>query len=98
MRATISKIVGVAIALLALGSMAMIGVRGQQTAGRPTFSGVATNWVGYLVVGGYVGTGPIAPFDPMPGTTGPLPRTVRQVQIGLRSDGAVIWREVTKPQ
>ncbi len=92
MRGKIAKLVGSTITLLAVGSIGIIGLRAQQTADSSITSPATTNWVGYLVVGEYVGTGQSGPIDPMPGTTGPHPATVRHVQIGLRSDGVVIWR------
>jgi hypothetical protein len=45
---------------------------------------VTTNWVGCLVVGKN------DPLDQI--ARGLFPSSVQQVQIGLRSDGVVIWR------
>jgi hypothetical protein len=88
MRAKFAKIVGSAIALLALGSICIIGLRAQQTAGNPSSSPVTTNWVGYLVAG------QSDTYDRIAAT--PSPTIVRQVEIGLRSDGVVVWRQATK--
>lgn len=73
--------------VLALGATCMIGVRAQQSAKNATSPAVTTNWVGYLVAGRS------DPHDPI--TANPFPTVVRQVEIGLRSDGVVIWREAT---
>ncbi len=97
MRVKSVKIVGTTIALLALIWISIIGVGAQQTADNSTSSGMTTNWMGYLVLGGYLGAGQLSPVDPMPGTA-MAPTTVRQVQIGLRSDGLVVWREAGRPK
>ena len=89
MKANLAKILGSAVALLALGSICIIGVRAQQTAKNLSSSAVTTNWVGYLVAG----RGDA--FDRI--TPNPSPTIVRQVEIGLRSDRVVIWREATQP-
>ncbi len=94
MRAKFAKIAGSTIALLALASIGILGTRAQQTGGNSTSSAVTTNWLGYLVVG----VENLGFSDPMPGTTGPHPTMVPRVQIGLRSDGVVIWREATMPK
>lgn len=80
------KTVGLAVAMAALGFICSLGIHGQQIPGatRPGSAAMTTNWIGYLVVGGEDAVDRIAP--------GPHPTTVSQVQIGLRSDGVVLWR------
>ena len=87
MSSSFAKIVGSTIALLVLGSICILGVRAQQNTGNGA-SIVSTNWIGYLV------TGQSDAFDRI--TPGPSPTIIRQVEIGLRSDGVVIWREAPK--
>jgi hypothetical protein len=85
MRGKSNKIVVSAMGVLLLGAIGIIGVRGQQSdrnSHRPTIS---TNWVGYLVAGRLDTTDQITP--------NPFPTVSRQVEIGLRSDGVVVWRE-----
>src|SRR5258708_3361397 len=88
MRMKAAKIVGSAMALLALGFICIVGVRAQQSANNSTSSVVATNWVGYLVAGQTDTADRI--------TQNPSPTIIRRVELGLRSDGVVIWREATK--
>ncbi|HEV2393297.1 MAG TPA: hypothetical protein VG146_13160 [Verrucomicrobiae bacterium] len=88
MRANFIKIVGPAI-LLALGSIFLISVRAQKTGSSSSSVAMTTNWVGCLVAGRSDASDRISP--------GPSPTIVRQVEIGLRSDGVVIWREAMEP-
>jgi hypothetical protein len=87
MRAKCVKIVVSAIALLALAATCIVAVRAQ-TAGNLGSATVTTNWVGYLVAGQNDTLDQIA--------LNPSPTVVRTVEIGLRSDGVVIWREANK--
>lgn len=84
MRTNLSKGWGL-LAALALGGMLWIsGTRAQSAGGVPKASLVTTNWIGCLVVGK-------ADFvDNM--ARGLHPTAVQQVEIGLRSDGVVVWR------
>ncbi len=90
MRKALPAIVGSIIALLVLGAVSITGLRAQQSARNPNLPKVTTNWVGYLVVGQHDMTDQI--------TRNPYPMVARQVEIGLRSDGVVIWREATQPK
>ena len=47
---------------------------------------LTTNWVGFLVVG------ELQLADPIAGR-GPFPKGDKSIQIGLRSDGLVVWRK-----
>ncbi|HKI70274.1 MAG TPA: hypothetical protein VKA67_11835 [Verrucomicrobiae bacterium] len=78
------KNAALAVALVALGSVSIFGINAQQNSNKPRSPSATTNWVGYLVVAREDSIDRIAP--------GPHPQTVRQIQIGLRSDGLVIWR------
>ena len=80
-----SKTIGFFIVLLALASACMIGVRAQQNPNQSSVSNLATNWVGYLTVGKNDVIDRIAP--------GPSPSVVEHVELGLRSDGVVVWRQ-----
>jgi hypothetical protein len=79
------SISGLAVALIAF---FMFGVHGQQSTGKTDRSEVTTNWIGNLVVA------QIDRGDPI--TRGPVPTTVRNVQVGLRSDGVLIWKKAEK--
>jgi hypothetical protein len=82
------KAAGFVVALAAsLGSAYVAGVHAQQSTTAPGGSSAATNWIGYLVVGQSDTIDPIA-------INGPHPTVARQVEIGLRSDGTVVWRRV----
>jgi len=82
MRAKLLKGAGLVAVVAAFGLVCITGSRAQPTANQSTTS-VTTNWVGCLVVG---------KKDPLDQMGGIFPSPVQQVQIGLRSDGVVIWR------
>lgn len=90
MRTKSSKLIGSTLVLLALGSLGIIEIHAQQKAGNARSPALGTNWVGYLVAGRRDSTDPIS--------TSPFPSIVGQVEIGLRSDGVVIWRKATNPK
>jgi hypothetical protein len=69
--------------LVALGLVCISNSKGQTAApGRPS---ATINWTGCLVVGQR------DPIDQI--ARGAYPTTVQQVEIGLRSDGVVVWRK-----
>jgi len=74
-------------ALGALGWLCLARVSAQSGASA-TAALTTTNWVGYLVFGSEETTDRIAP--------GAYPRTDRQVEIGLRTDGVVVWRSARR--
>lgn len=82
MRAKLLKIVVIAAGLAVFSCMLVI--RAQSIAGRPVAASITTNWVGDLVIGKDDPIDRIAP--------GNHPTTVEPVEIGLRSDGIVVWR------
>ena len=86
MKTRLLKIAGLAIAFVALGSFTIFTVHAQQ--GISKSGATSTNWVGYLVVGQSDRLDRITP--------GPTPTTMPQVEIGLRGDGIVVWREKTR--
>ena len=88
MRAKFAKIIGSIVVSLALGLICIISVRAQQAGRNSSLPTVTTNWVGYLVAGRTDISDRITP--------NPSPTVDRQVEIGLRSDGVVIWREATR--
>jgi hypothetical protein len=87
MKTHLAKIVGIPIALLALGTIGILGVHAQQRSSILSSSTVTTNWVGCVVVGRNDDLDRITP--------NPSPTVIRQVEIGLRSDGVVVWRAAT---
>jgi hypothetical protein len=76
---------GLLSALAITGLVWIAGTRAQSAGGAPNSSLITTNWIGCLVVGKG------DPFDKM--ARGAHPTTMDQVQIGLRSDGVVVWRD-----
>ena len=90
MKENFCKVVGLTLLLLVLGSIWMIGVRAKQSGGNSSSSGVATNWVGFLV------TGQNDTSDRI--TRNPSATVVREIELGLRSDGVVIWRAAPMPK
>ena len=61
-----------------------IGLHAQTVRNASGGSEFTTNWIGCLVAGQEDQLDPIA--------RGPVPKTITQLQIGLRSDGVVVWR------
>jgi len=88
MKTSFAKIVGSAGGLLALGSICILGVRAQQSTGNTSSTTVTTNWIGALVAGRNDALDRI--------TQGPFPTIVGQVEIGLRSDGIIVWRQASR--
>lgn len=87
MKTNLLKGVGLLGALAVFGLVWIAGSRAQPAAGGSNLSLVTTNWIGCLVVG------KPDPVDSMArGNQGVFPTSVNQVQIGLRSDGVVVWR------
>lgn len=84
MKAISSKALGLTLSLLVLASIWIIGLRAQQAGGKSGSSAVTTNWVGYLVTGQTDTSDRITPY--------PSATVVREIELGLRSDGVVIWR------
>ena len=84
MKSKFFKIVGLAAALAAFGAVCIVGIHAQQTTNKSSAFSPTTNWTGCLVVGKDDALDRI--------TRVPQPTTVRQVEIGLRSDGVVVWR------
>ena len=85
MKSKFSKATGMTVALILVGSAYFAGVRAQQSPAKPGAIPVTTNWTGYLVVGKNDSADSI-------NAAGPSPTVTREVEIGLRSDGVVVWR------
>jgi hypothetical protein len=83
MRAKLLKGAGLLAAVAVFSLVCLTRSKAQPMANRP-IAPVTTNWVGCLVVGKN------DPLDQI--ARGLFPTSVQQVQIGLRSDGVVIWR------
>jgi hypothetical protein len=82
MKRSIGKFVGMMALVALVGAFSFTRMKAQE-AGSAKDARVGTNWVGYLVYG---------KDDPALVGRGPYPTAERQVQIGLRSDGVVVWR------
>ena len=81
---------------LPAGALVTLGfayIAGSHAESAPTESSgpLTTNWTGYLVIGTEENT-----LDHMP-LQQAHPKTITQVEIGLRSDGIVVWRKGAKP-
>jgi len=87
MKTNVLKSVAAIAGLSALALVCTVGVRAEQEKGAPGTRVVSTNWVGCLVSGTDDNFDSIAP--------GPHPTAKREIEIGLRSDGVVIWRRAT---
>ncbi len=71
------------------GSIFLFSALAQQTSpSTPRSSALTTNWIGSLVAGQPDTADRIAP--------GPHPTVLHQIEIGLRSDGALIWRNAPR--
>jgi hypothetical protein len=81
------RIAGPAVVLAILAWVFVAGTRAQQAMNPLRTSSLTTNWIGCLVAGKEDALDRIAP--------GPSPTVVRQVEIGLRSDGVVVWRNIS---
>ncbi len=84
------KITGLAVVLAVLGSVCVMELLAQPGGNKPSAASVTTKWVGVMVVGKDDAIDRIAP--------GPHPTVVHEVEIGLRSDGVVVWRSGSKPR
>jgi len=84
MKTNLSKWVALFSVLAIFGLGWIMAMKAQPIAGTSNPSMVTTNWIGCLVVG---------KGDSMDNMVrGPFPTTMRQVEVGLRSDGMVVWR------
>jgi hypothetical protein len=83
MNAKYLKILAVFAAVLA-GAMFCIN-RSAQAQDKPVATQISTNWVGGLVIGKREKGDPIA-------GRGMFPHADADIEIGLRSDGVVVWR------
>lgn len=84
MKNKLSGVVSIAVAFIVLGSVFLTSIRAQPGTKNSASSPVTTNWVGCLVIGEKDTIDSIAP--------GAHPKPIQNVEIGLRSDGVVIWR------
>jgi len=72
-------------AIILVGSSYIAGLHAQQSP-KTSATAATTNWIGKLVVGRNDTVDAIA-------IGGPHPTVDRQVEIGLRSDGILMWRQ-----
>ena len=79
---------GAVLAALIVGLMIWAHPNGQAQ-DKGNTSKLSTNWVGCIVVG-KADTG-----DPIAGR-GPFPQADSEIQLGLRSDGVVVWQKAQK--
>ncbi len=82
------KIAVAAIALAVFGSLRVVGISAQQNEGKSSTPSLSTNWIGFVVFGKEESLDKI--------TRQAYPTADRQVEIGLRSDGIVVWRRTPK--
>ena len=85
MKTKLLRSAGAIAALVVFSSAYFAGVRAQQSSTKSAAPPAMTNWTGYLVVGQKDSADQIA-------IGGPHPIVSRHVEIGLRSDGVVVWR------
>jgi hypothetical protein len=85
MRTKLLKGAGFLAAVAVFGLVCVIHTKAQSIAGQSSASSLTINWIGNLVVGKN------DPIDQI--ARGLFPTTVQQVEVGLRSDGVVIWRK-----
>ena len=84
MKTKLLKGVGLFGTVAVVGLAWIAGTRAQSVAGGASPSVVMTNWIGCLVVGKNDHVDAMA--------RGLFPAAVQQVEVGLRSDGVVVWR------
>lgn len=82
------KITGLSVALVVLGAVCAVELLAQPSGNKSSVASPTTKWVGVMVVGKDDALDRIAP--------GPHPTVVHEVEIGLRSDGVVVWRGGSK--
>jgi len=86
MKTKLLKAAGLTAAFLIFASAYVAGLRAQQSTAKSGAPPAPTNWIGPLVVGQNDSADPIA-------VGGPHPTVAPHVEIGLRSDGVVVWRK-----
>jgi hypothetical protein len=84
MNKKVLRIAGLALALAVFGFVYVAGIKAQQNGNSSSSPSMATNWIGYVVFGKDDSLDQIA--------RGAYPTADRRVEIGLRSDGIVVWR------
>ena len=82
MRDRILKITGAALVTIA--AIWLLNVNAQENKRSPGGPAITTNWLGCVVVGKGDSIDAISPS--------PYPQCAQQFQLGLRSDGVVVWR------
>ena len=88
MKTKFLKAAGLTAAFVIFASAYIAGVRAQQSTTKSGAPPATTNWIGCLVVGQNDRADPIA-------VGGPHPTVAPHVEIGLRSDGVVVWRNAS---
>lgn len=84
MKKNLFRVLSIAVCSLVFGSALLIRIHAQPGAKNSGIPPVTTNWVGCLVIGEKETIDAISP--------GMHPKPLQQVEIGLRSDGVVVWR------
>ncbi len=88
MKMKIVKTAGLAFALATFGSICVTCIHAQQNTSKSSTASMSTNWIGYVVFGKEESMDQIV--------RGAYPTPDRQVEIGLRSDGIVVWRRTPR--
>ena len=70
--------------LVAVATICLLNVKAQENKQNTNSPALTTNWLGCVVVGKVDSIDPIG--------QGPYPQCAQQFQLGLRSDGVVVWR------
>lgn len=89
MKAKFGKSVIAIAGAMAVSLGCIVGLHAQPSSPTPAKPTLETNWVGCLVVGGNDTIDAIA-------VGGPHPTVKSEVEIGLRSDGVLVWRKLVK--
>lgn len=87
MKRNVMKIAGTVVAITLFATVSIIGTRAQ-TSNKSSTIILSTNWVGYVVAGKEDTADRIV--------RGAYPKTDLRYEIGLRSDGVVVWRSTGK--
>jgi RNA polymerase subunit RPABC4/transcription elongation factor Spt4 len=82
MRDQILKTAGAA--LVSVAAISLLSIHAQENRQNTGSSSLTTNWLGSVVVGKVDSADAIA--------QGPYPQCAQEFQLGLRSDGVVVWR------
>jgi hypothetical protein len=87
MKRNVLKFAGTAAAVAVFAAWSIVGTRAQSKS-TPSTSALSTNWLGSVVIGKEETADRIA--------RGAYPKADTRYELGLRSDGVVVWRKTAK--